>query len=297
MAAPTTPSKYAVHPAANTFPMMTDEEYQGLKEDIRLHGQRESVVFWCNQLIDGRNRMRACQELGIEPNECELDADQDPVAYVISHNLHRRHLTSSQRGMVASTLATLKPGDVKTQKSDGQICPSIAEAAKQLNVSIGTVKAAKKVHTHGTPALAAMVLDGKISVDAAAKVAKKPNHDQEAIVSKGPLEVKRAARAATEELQWVDVDDETEQPPTPKSTVRQNAGCRKCNELKAELKRAQKDLKEVRVKYSDLITTCSEQISLINQMIDAKEVAISATSKPSTKKPKHWRENEEVVVK
>ena len=65
--------KYEIHPAATIFPMMTDEEYQGLKNDIAENGQREEIVVWNDQVIDGRNRMQACIELDREPrvNGCK----------------------------------------------------------------------------------------------------------------------------------------------------------------------------------------------------------------------------------
>lgn len=186
--------KHEIHPAAELFPMMSEAEFAGLKADIELHGQREDIIAWCGKIIDGRHRLRACTELGIEPSIADLDEHHDPIAYVISHNLHRRHLTTSQRAMVAANVAKLKHGDVKTQKSDGSIDLSTQqEAASLLNVSVPSVKRAKKVKDKGTPELAEMVSSGKVSVDAASKVATKPKAEQEAIVAKGPAAIKEAA--------------------------------------------------------------------------------------------------------
>jgi hypothetical protein len=61
-----------------------------------------------------------------------------------------RHLSESQRAYIAAELATLKLGNVKAQKSGGQICPSTEEAATMLNVSPRSVKNAKVVRDHGT---------------------------------------------------------------------------------------------------------------------------------------------------
>jgi hypothetical protein len=94
--------KYKIHPAAEMFPMMAEEEFAALKADIAERGQQEAIVYWKGELIDGRNRLRACQELKLVPNEGELDESSDPVAYVIGANLHRNHLTKGQRSMVAS---------------------------------------------------------------------------------------------------------------------------------------------------------------------------------------------------
>jgi hypothetical protein len=95
-----------VHPIANIFPMMSDEEFAGLKADIEANGVRDDIVFQNGLLIDGRNRMAACIALGIEweGHAAELDPDTNAVAYIVSHNIHRRHLTESQRAMIAAEI-------------------------------------------------------------------------------------------------------------------------------------------------------------------------------------------------
>lgn len=189
--------QYEVHPVAELFPLMSEDEYQGLKEDINENGQREDIVVWKGQLIDGRNRLRACNELGRNPSIAELDDELDPLKYVISHNLHRRHLTTSQRAMVAASIANLKNGEVGNgRKVATQICvPTVEDAAKLMNTSKRSVTNAKSVKDRGSPGLADMVRDGKVSVDAASKVAKKPKAEQAKIVADGPKAVKEAASA------------------------------------------------------------------------------------------------------
>src|SRR5690606_33589017 len=51
----------SVHPAATIFPMMDDERLRELAEDIKQNGQREPIVYWKDQLLDGRNRLKACE--------------------------------------------------------------------------------------------------------------------------------------------------------------------------------------------------------------------------------------------
>lgn len=196
---------HPVHPAAELFPMMDDHAFAEFKADIALHGIKEWGTLYRGQVLDGRNRYKACQELGIEMDFFEIEDKEgfDPIAYVLSHNLHRRHLTTSQRAMVAADLATLKHGgDRKSEEIKGQNCPLIIDdAAKQLNVSPKSVKNAKRVKDKGTPELAEMVSSGKVSVDAASKVATKPKAEQEAIVAKGPVAVKEAAKATVQPVQ------------------------------------------------------------------------------------------------
>jgi DNA modification methylase len=172
--------QYEIHPFAELFPPMPDDQYQALKADIAENGQSEDIIIWQDKLIDGRHRLRACLELGIQPDTAELDDASDPYIYVISHNLHRRHLSTSQRSMVAAKLATLKKGgDRKSEDFKGQICTSIDEAALQLNVSPRSVKTAKQVIEHGSKAIVDAVESGEITVFQAQEKIKKQKKRQE----------------------------------------------------------------------------------------------------------------------
>lgn len=99
--------RITVHPAADLFPGMSDAELRQLGEDIRAHGLRAPVVFLGDgkTLIDGRNRLDAMERAGLTildaRGECGVPFETvdkvDPVVYVVSANLHRRHLTAEQR--------------------------------------------------------------------------------------------------------------------------------------------------------------------------------------------------------
>ena len=100
-------SERKAHPAADLFPMMPEREFEELKADIAEHGQVEYIeLWWDGTIIDGRNRYRACMELGIEPDftEFEFGTEIDPYSYVMSKNFHRRHLTASQKAAIAAEL-------------------------------------------------------------------------------------------------------------------------------------------------------------------------------------------------
>ena len=101
--------KLPVFPAADVFPMMAKDELAELAADIKANGQREAIVLAkipdkddpkrLFKLVDGRNRRAACKLAGVEPSFRFLDDDEDPTAYVISANIHRRHMTKGQRAM------------------------------------------------------------------------------------------------------------------------------------------------------------------------------------------------------
>jgi hypothetical protein len=87
-------SKYEPHELASIFPEMGEEEYQALESDIATNGQLEPITLYEDRILDGRHRYRACQELGIEPTLREYEGT-NPEGYVLSLNLHRRHLSGA----------------------------------------------------------------------------------------------------------------------------------------------------------------------------------------------------------
>ena len=90
------------HDVAGLFPLMQGEEFEQLKADIAANGLREAI--WLHpdgSIIDGRNRHRACIETDTPPRFRTWQGDGSLVAFVVSLNLHRRHLSSSQRAMIA----------------------------------------------------------------------------------------------------------------------------------------------------------------------------------------------------
>jgi ParB-like chromosome segregation protein Spo0J len=113
------------HKIANIFPMISEIEFNRLKQDIKENGLIEEIELYENKILDGRNRYKACSESGIVPRFKEFDGE-DALKYVISKNLHRRHLNESQRGLVASRLANLSHGGDRQSKPPigGLLCLS-----------------------------------------------------------------------------------------------------------------------------------------------------------------------------
>lgn len=90
--------KYKNHPAADAFPMMDDGRYAELLADIRQNGQREPITLCEEMILDGRNRLRACVEAGIEPEFREHKGD--PWAFAWSLNGARRDLEATVRALI-----------------------------------------------------------------------------------------------------------------------------------------------------------------------------------------------------
>jgi hypothetical protein len=83
------------HPVAKLFPTMDLSDFAALKEDIRLHGVRVPILVHGGQILDGRHRYRACQQLGTTCPAIEWNGS-DPWLEVQSRNLLRRHLSKDQ---------------------------------------------------------------------------------------------------------------------------------------------------------------------------------------------------------
>lgn len=140
--------------------MMLPDEFVALKQDIKERGLKNPVIMLDGKILDGRNRFKACQEVGAEIKTLEYDGN-NALADVISWNLKRRHLNEGQRSMVAAKLANMKQGDrTDIQPSANLQKVSRGEAAKMLNVSERTVNSAKKVQQDAIPELIEKVEQG-----------------------------------------------------------------------------------------------------------------------------------------
>lgn len=166
----------AVHPAAEIFPLIEGSEFDELVESIREHGLLEPVwALPSGVLLDGRNRVRACQRVGIVPSVRVYDG-VDVVGFVVGLNLHRRHLSESQRAMVAARLTTTSRNakESGSQRAGSQICEPLKtreDAANLVNVSANSVTTARRVLDEA-PELAHAIDAGDIAVSAAADVAR-----------------------------------------------------------------------------------------------------------------------------
>lgn len=186
------PHPMLYHELACLFPMLDNAALADLTEDIRANGVREPIVLYEGKILDGRNRYHAAREIGATYPVAEY-VGADPLGYVVSLNLKRRHLNESQRAMVAAKLAKLPVG-VRADTAIAASVPSQEQAATLLNVSPDSIQRARRVQDHATPELVSAVELGAVSVSAAAEVAKLPQPEQAEVVAQGPEAVRETAK-------------------------------------------------------------------------------------------------------
>ena len=119
-----------IYPAADLFPLMAEtdpETLQKLGDDIKANGLRARVVLWPDEtgkklLLDGRNRLDAAEFIGVEiigqtpagsyeltAPSLTLDHATNPWDYVVSANIHRRHLKPEKKDELIAEILKATP--------------------------------------------------------------------------------------------------------------------------------------------------------------------------------------------
>lgn len=203
------------HPAAEIFPLLYGKELEELASDIKQNGLLTPIMLHPEGgILDGRNRMRACEKSGVDPRFTTWDGKGSATSIVISLNLHRRHLTASQKAMAAAKAKPMFEEEAKRRQgtrtdiraswpesSEDNIRANLPEsskgrsrdhAAKAFDVSPRSVERASKVIKQGADELIEAVETGQIAVSAAAKVSAVPKEIQQEIVDMSPKRRRKA---------------------------------------------------------------------------------------------------------
>jgi hypothetical protein len=146
------------HPVADLFPMMDGEELEDLAENIRVNGLNLPIIIDGDILIEGRNRLRACEIAGVKPRFEPL-GDRDPIALILSLNIARRHMTKGALAMVAAR-ARLLDSNKNSQET----------VARSISASQTRISQAGTVLDYASD-LADSVVSGSLGLDAAYKTA------------------------------------------------------------------------------------------------------------------------------
>lgn len=163
-----------LHPLCTLFPRLTGAEFAALVEDIRANGLRDPITLVDGLILDGGNRYRACIEAGVAPRFSKFDGD-NLVTFVLSANLHRRHMTPGQQAAIVASAQDWAKAHAPHREKGATLHPSekdtVASRAAASGASRRTQQMADKV-AKASPKLAGEVARGEISLPkAAAKIA------------------------------------------------------------------------------------------------------------------------------
>jgi ParB-like chromosome segregation protein Spo0J len=120
------------HELSKLFPSISEEDFGKLAGDIKLHGLHQLIVLYQGKILDGNNRYRACELAGVKPKFRDFEGDDAKARnFVISANIHRRHLSPEQRRDIIATLLKADPTQSNRQ---------IADTAKADHKTVGAVR-------------------------------------------------------------------------------------------------------------------------------------------------------------
>ncbi len=169
--------KHELHPLCTLFPRMEGAEFASLVEDIRANGLRQPIVLHRGMVLDGGNRVRACEAAGVQPAFVEFDGD-NIAAFVLSANLHRRHMTAGQQAAIVASAqdwmrAHSRGGDRRSDQSATLHFDRAEERAAIAGASVRTQKMADEV-ARKAPDLARKVARGEMSLPDAVRQVQPP---------------------------------------------------------------------------------------------------------------------------
>lgn len=183
------------HYLSAAYPAMQPSEYEALKDSIFDIGVQVPITLFDGQIIDGWNRYKAANELGIACPMVHM-GDVDPRDFAKSQGA-RRNITASQNALAITAIYAWHPVG-KPAVPNSAVTAELAKTTKELadiaNVGTRTIEQAKTVHAKAVPAVQDAVKSGAVSLETAAAVAKLPEKEQTKIAAKGPEAMRAAAK-------------------------------------------------------------------------------------------------------
>jgi len=156
---------YELHPLCTLFPRLPDAEFSALVADIRENGLRQPIVLHEGMILDGGNRYRACVAAGVTPTYTTF-AGGNLVSFVLSANLHRRHMTPGQQAAIVASAQDWAKAQTVGRPEKGKAVDhldTVEQRAAAAGTSRVTQMKADKV-AKARPDLARKVAHGEISL-------------------------------------------------------------------------------------------------------------------------------------
>lgn len=156
--------KYELHPLCTLFPRIEGAEFDALVADVKANGLREAIVLHDGMILDGGNRYRACVQAGVKPKFTEFSG-ANLVTFVLSANLHRRHLSAGQQAAIVASAQDWAKAQTVGKPKSGNVAglERVQDRAAQSGASERTQRMADKV-AKADPELAKQVAHGEVSL-------------------------------------------------------------------------------------------------------------------------------------
>ena len=182
--------KLSLHPACKLFPQLPKDELRALAADIKANGLQNSIVLYEGKILDGRNRWLACKIAKVKPTFVQWNGSGSPVAWVISENLVRRHLTSSQRAVIALDILPMLEKEAGERQTLGKKLTRVSangkgkasQFAARLTKSNSAYVAMLKAISKTAPELIEKVRAGDLSVPDAKRLSDIPKEKRQELL-------------------------------------------------------------------------------------------------------------------
>ena len=219
------------HQFADLFPMMQADEFSSLVENIKQHGLREKVWLFQGKILDGRNRYKACLQSGVTPEFRQFTGDENQALQaVISWNLERRHLSSSQKAAIGveleDLLAELERQAKERQKESGgdrksewyqekSVTQKIEQPIEDRNERSATAKAAAVLGTNRqyvsdakklrqtAPEVHQQIKEGKVTISQAKKQQKQLEREEAVAKQVAVSPVGKPSLEVADAIEWL----------------------------------------------------------------------------------------------
>lgn len=160
-------NQHELHPLCTLFPRLAGAEFDALRDDIKTNGLRQPIVLHEGRILDGGNRYRACIEAGVTPKFVEF-AGGNLVSFVLSANLHRRHMSAGQQAAIVASAqdwakAQTHGGTRRGDQAATLPLETVKGRAAESGASERTQRMADKV-AKADPELAKKVAHGEVSL-------------------------------------------------------------------------------------------------------------------------------------
>jgi len=192
-----------LHPIASLFPDMSPSEFDELVDSVGWLGVQEPILTYQGKILDGRHRAKACEKLKMDCPKKEYTGPDDVASLlrvVAGFNLNRRHLSASQRAVIATEMLPQFEAEARVRQQEGRLqgakvmkgeAPvsenaqasrrATAEAGKALGVSASTVEKAKRLR-ESAPELIESIKRGGLTVNAAAQLLRKESEAKQSVM-------------------------------------------------------------------------------------------------------------------